>query len=105
MISGCATGKSADANLAPSPVVVDLTAARCIKADDRARHEATLTVQAPNPDVTTPDGRPFVSRGALKVKADEMRAAINRKNATIKRLIRAGDECVDGVGSSTPRTS
>lgn len=101
MTAGCSTGKSAGGDLTLSPVVVDLTATRCIKADDKARREATLTVQAPKPDVMSPDGRPFVSRGALKVKVDEARAAIVRKNATIRRLIREGDECVDGQPSKT----
>ena len=38
-----------------------------------ARREAGLTVQAPKPDATGADGRPAVSKGRIKAKADEMR--------------------------------
>lgn len=105
MIHGCAPGSAGGANiqLAP-PVIVDLTATRCIKPDRRARREATLTVQAPGPDTAAADGRSAVSKGRWKAKNDEFRAAITRKNATIERLIDEADKCVDGV-ASTPSTS
>ena len=100
MIHGCAAGSAggADIQLAP-PVIVDLTATRCIKPDRRARVEATLTVQAPKPDTTGADGSQAVSKGRWKAKSDEFRAAIARKNATIERLIDEADTC---VGVSAP---
>lgn len=103
--AGCAPGGGAGDNLALTPVVVDLTATRCVQPDAAARREATLTVQAPKPDATTADGRPAVSKGALKSKADEMRAAITRKNGVIRRLIEASDRCVDGDLSASAATS
>lgn len=98
-IAGCAPGSAGGVDFA-TPVVVDLTAARCIKADAAARREATLTVHAPRPDVTGADGRPAVSKGRIKAKTDEMRAAIHRKNGVISRLIRESDRCIDGTATA-----
>lgn len=96
-MAGCAPGSGAgDSVPLTMPVVVDMTAARCVKADAAARREATLTVQAPKPDTVSADGRPAISKGRWKAKTDESRAAIVRKNATIKRLIDEADVCVDG---------
>jgi len=104
-MAGCAPGSGVVDDVKLTPVVVDMTAGRCVKADAVARREATLTVQAPKPDTTTADGKPAVSKGALKAKADEMRAAIARKNGVIRRLVEASDRCVDGDTGTSAATS
>lgn len=83
--------------------MVDTAPLRCLQPDPAARREATLTVQAPRPDVTDIDGAPAVSRAALKAKVDEARAAIVRKNGTITRVLDEQQRCIEG--GTTPAAS
>lgn len=94
MMTGCGIGAAADTEWT-APVVVDLTKKRCLPADAQARREFSLTVPGPVPDTRTADGRPAISERRWRDKADEMRAAIHRKNLVGRRLIRESDGCLE----------
>lgn len=97
MISGCGPGSVEAVDLALVPVPIDLASTRCVRPDEATRREATLTVQAPKPDITDVDGQRAVTRAALKEKVDEARAAIARKNGALQRVISESDRCIDGA--------
>lgn len=102
MMSGCGPGSAANTEWVSAPVVVDLAQTRCLKSDPAARREFRLTVQAPTADAKDGDGKPYVSRGALKAKVDELRIAVARKNATGNRALDEQDKC---AGSGVPATA
>lgn len=103
MMSGCGPGSAANTEWVAAPVVVDTAALRCPKSDAAARREFGLTVQAPALDAKDADGKVYVTRGALKAKIDEMRAAIRRKNAVGLRALDEQDRCA--AGSAVAKSS
>lgn len=103
MINGCAPGSGAVTEWVSAPVVVDTAPLRCLTSDPAARREFTLTVQAPPLDAKDGDGKAHVSRGAMKAKIDELRAAIRRKNAVGTRALDEQDRCA--AGSAVAKSS
>lgn len=85
MIPGCAKDAPPPP---PPPPVVDLSRFRCpdLPAADVAAFSAR--VARPKPDTTGPDGRPWVSAGALQ-------AGVDARDLVIARMARAGAATVE----------
>lgn len=86
-----------------APAIVDEAArATCPEPDPADRREARSVVARPHPDVTGPDGRPYVSLGGLQQAIDERDVVIRRKNRTIDRLADQIEACRGRDGAAAP---
>lgn len=101
MMSGCAIGPNAnDMPTWSLPLVVNYSTISCPEPDAAAKREFKRTTAAPVPDTTDDAGAPAVSKGALKKKADELRAGEVRKNAAGARVLRDYENCRAGSAAS-----
>ena len=104
MTSGCGPGwlSGADVPAWSEPLVIPDSGVRCPEADPAAKREFSRTTPPPAPDTVTADGRPALSIDAWKVKTDELRAAVARKNRAGRRVLTDYERCRSG---SAPATS
>lgn len=83
------------------PLVVKEATLSCPEADASAKAEANRITAAPKPDTVNADGKPYVSIDGLRAKTDELRAAEERKNRTIRRVLKEHDRCRSGAAAAT----